>query len=245
MKRWVTGHNLLKTIYDCNENRFFKDIEDGKRVPHRPDSITLDCGGLRIFPKECGELLSKISKMDTLREYLNKTDEEYLQQQLLFISGGDDEEFERLISEEWTEKLKMLAKIRPEKEQEFLKLLNEIKDPEEALSPSVVWRGITLTEEDQKRLLDACYLIDQEGTDRQENPEETYKELVKRLQQNGATDDEIIYELIEKRASPGMAGELVFPSVQHTTGPSRQKERDAFRKRAKRAYEKEKKKKGV
>lgn len=177
MKLWLTGHELLKINYHGDKVSFFQDIEDGKRVPHRPDSVTPDGGGLRIFPQALGELLGKISLMESISEFLNKTDEEYLKDWFLLIAGGDEEEAERLIFEEGPRKLEDIAKIRPVRKQEFFRLRNEIGVPEEVLSPAKVWRNVILTAEDQIRLLDACYLIGQENGVEQKGPKGTGKDV--------------------------------------------------------------------
>lgn len=77
-------------------------------------------------------------------------------------------------------------------------------------------------------------------------PKEFDKETVAHLRKEGKTDDEIVFDLMEANISPAKAGELVFPLIQHTKdNPSREDERDAYRKRAIRACEREKKKRGL
>lgn len=166
MKRKVTGHELLETLYKGNRAEFFKAIEGGKHIPYNPPQTyrgkELD-GDIRIFPPHCDPLLKKIGRMEDLKRFLETDDETFLWGQFAGRYGlcnDEEEKFRRLKAEEGPELLTALSRLRPEWKEEFEKLRAEIGDPEEALSPSVVWRGVTLNLKDQKMLLEAIYLVD-------------------------------------------------------------------------------------
>jgi hypothetical protein len=50
MKRWVSGHKLIKTIFKGESDKFFKAIERGELVPFYPHPTTREEGRQRILP---------------------------------------------------------------------------------------------------------------------------------------------------------------------------------------------------
>ncbi len=235
MEQWITGIKLLKTHYGDDENKFFRDIEKGNLIPCYPN-IAKDFDGLRILPPHCAPLRAKIARVEELKALLERTDDELLRGHFAITHFTNDaEEFERFKAEEGPALLEKLAQIRPEKEKEYEKLLVEI-GPEEALSPSKVWRGFSRGSKDTDQLLKAIYFVidgDQEAgqpaTMGMDQKVETDDEMVQRLRREGLGDSAIAHKL--KLAFP-----LIYPSRIGrviTEKPGITGETDAYRKRGK------------
>ncbi len=163
MERWTTGHNLLATTYQGNEDEFFTDIEGGRLIPCSKDPIMEDIGGHRLFPPGVNKLRSKISQYEQLKRFLERTDDELIKQHFDHPNTKcGQENFDIFKAKNGKELLEILSRLRPEKEAEFEKLRREIGNTDEALLPAAVWRGVTVTTKIREMLLEARYLVGDE-----------------------------------------------------------------------------------
>ncbi len=212
MKRWETGQELLSTTYKGKPNEFFKAIENGEIIPCHTETIEDGCH--RIFPQHCQRLRGKQARMEELELSINKSDDEILMDYFgpnhlepgyleLHYPLANKEERERSKSEQGSALLKNRSRKKPAWEKELENLRAEFGDQLEKLSPSNVWRGITLNGTEKKWLLEASYLVgdgDQEESHSENQTQETDDDMVKRLKQAGKGEVEIARAL--KKANP-------------------------------------------
>lgn len=204
---WTVGSELLKSGYEGDRKKFFSAIVSGDIVPFARMLNATDEGVLRLFPQHCDHLRAKLARLKQLEGFVESTDEELLLSHFVFENGCDDrEEFKKFRAEQGPTLIEKFAEKRPERERELKQLRVEIGDPDASLAPSAVWRGVHLTSEIQKELLDAHYFVDIGGSNKrlaghegevQEN-KESEKEIVDRLKKEGKTDVEIVGFLLDQ-----------------------------------------------